>query len=94
MEFEIEKIAQLSRLSLKPEELKKLRKDIESILGYIKTLGDLKTGDIEPTSHVLDLENVFRKDDVTRINIRDEVISRAPCVEGPFFKVPKVVDKE
>lgn len=94
MEFQIEKIAELACLNLKPEEKKKLEKDLESILGYIKKLDVLNTHDTPPTSHVLNLENIFRPDEVKPSQVRDEVLRHAPLAEGKFFKVPKVVEKE
>ena len=94
MSFEIDKIAELARLELKPEEKKKLEKDLEAILGYVKKLDALDTSKVEPTSHVLNLENVFRKDEVKVSAVRDEALRHAPLSEGKFFKVPKVVDKE
>ena len=94
MEFEIEKVAELARLNLKPDEKKKLQKDLASILEYVKKLESLPTREIEPTSHVLNLENVFRPDTVKPSEIRDEVLEHAPMREGKFFKVPKVVERE
>ena len=94
MKFEIEKIAELARLNLKSEEKAKLEKDLEAILGYVQKLDSLDTKNIEPTSHVLDLENVFRPDQVKPAKIRDEVLDHAPLREGKFFKVPKVVERE
>ena len=94
MHFEIEKIAELAKLSLKPEEKEKLRKDLESILGYVKNLEALDTKNVEPTSHVLNLENVFRADEAKPSQVRDNVLDHAPLREGKFFKVPKVVEKE
>ncbi len=93
MEFKIERIAELARLNLKPEEKAKLEKDLGAILGYVKNLDKLDTQNVEPTSHVLNLENVFRKDEVKVSGVRDEVLKHAPAAEGKFFKVPKVVDK-
>lgn len=93
MEFKIEKIAELARLNLKPEEAKKLEKELEAILGYVKNLEMLDTSKVEPTSHVLNLENVFRKDEVAASDVRDAVLKHAPSAEGKFFKVPKVVDR-
>ena len=93
MAFEIEKIAELARLDLAPEEKKKLEKDLEAILEYVKKLESLPTAGVEPTSHVLNLENVFRPDEAKPCGIRDEVLKHAPLAEGKFFKVPKVVEK-
>ncbi|MBI3307257.1 MAG: Asp-tRNA(Asn)/Glu-tRNA(Gln) amidotransferase subunit GatC [Candidatus Omnitrophica bacterium] len=94
MSFDIDKVAELARLSLKPEEKKKLEKDLESILGYVKNLESLDTQNIQPMSHVLDLENVFRPDEVKPSEVRDKVLKHAPLTEGKFFKVPKVVERE
>jgi len=94
MKFEIEKIAELARLNLKPDEKKKLEKDLESILGYVKKLESLDTREVSPTSHVLDLENVFRPDEVRECDVRDKALEHAPQREGKFFKVPKVVERE
>ena len=94
MAFDIEKIAELARLNLKPDEKKKLEKDLESILAYVEKLKSLKTDQVEPTSHVLNLENVFRPDEMKPSQVREEVLEHAPQCEGKFFKVPKVVEKE
>ena len=94
MAFEIEKIAELARLNLKPEEKKKLEKDLGAILAYVEQLKSLNMDHVEPTSHVLNLENVFRPDETRPTDVRDEVLNHAPQREGKFFKVPKVVEKE
>ena len=94
MSINIEKIAELARLNLKPEEKKKLEKDLSAILDYVKTLEQLDTKNVEPTSHVLNLENVFRADEVKPSEVRDEALKHAPLTEGKFFKVPKVVERE
>ena len=94
MSFDIGKVAELARLNLKPEEKKKLEKELSSILEYVEKLKALDTQNVEPTSHVLNLENVFREDEVKPAEVRDAALNHAPSREGKFFKVPKVVDKE
>jgi len=94
MAFEIEQIAELARLSLKPEENAKLKKDLESILAYVEQLKAVPTDHVEPTSHVMNLENVFRPDEVKPCDIREDILQHAPHREGSFFKVPKVIEQE
>ena len=94
MEFEIEQIAELARLSLKPEEKGKLKKDLESILAYVEQLKSVPTDEVEPTSHVLNLENVFREDKIILSEVREDILKHAPRREGNFFKVPKVIELE
>ena len=94
MDFDVKKTAQLARLHLNPGEADRLQKDLESILGYVAKLESLSTSQVPPTSHVLDLENVFRPDSVKESGVRDEALRHAPKRDGHFFKVPKVVEKE
>ena len=94
MEFNIERVAELARLNLKPEEKKKLEKDLGAILDYVKKLEKLDTQKVEPTSHVLDMENVFRADEAKPSDAADKALQRAPQTDGRFFKVPKIVQRD
>ncbi len=94
MEFHIDKVAELARLNLKSEEKSKLEKDLGAILDYVKKLDALDTQNVEPTSHVLDLENVYRKDEAKVSDAADKALEHAPHADGRFFKVPKIVQKE
>jgi aspartyl-tRNA(Asn)/glutamyl-tRNA(Gln) amidotransferase subunit C len=94
MEFKIERVAELARLNLKPEEKQKLEKDLGAILAYVQKLSTLDTKDVEPTSHVLNLENVFRADTVKTSDAAQKALEHAPQVDGPFFKVPKIVQRD
>jgi len=90
--IDIKQVAELARLNLKPEEQGKLEKDLNAILAYVEQLQELNTQKVEPTSHVLPLENVFRKDLTKPVQIREQVFKHAPKREGKFFKVPKVIE--
>lgn len=94
MEFQIDKVAELARLNLKPDEKAGLGKDLESILTYAKKLNALDTGGVEPTSHVLNLENVFRQDEIKISTAAEKALQHAPHADGNFFKVPKVVQRD
>ena len=93
MKFDINKVAELARLNLKPEEKQKLAQDLGAILDYVKKLEKLDTSKVEPTSHVLDMENVFRPDEVKPSNAAEKALDHAPQTEGCFFKVPKIVQR-
>lgn len=93
MEINIEKIAELARLNLKPEEKQKLAQDLGAILDYVKKLDKLDTSKVEPTSHVLNMENVFRTDEVKPSNTAQKALEHAPQTDGHFFKVPKIVQR-
>ena len=91
--FNIEALAALARIRLKPEEKEKLSADLGKILGYVNELSKLDIKNVEPTTHVLPLQNVFRKDEIKISSVRDKALEHAPKREGSFFKVPKVIDQ-
>lgn len=93
MEMNIEQVARLARIKLHEVEKKKLSGDLEKILGYVKKLDEIDTKNVEATSHVLNLENVFRADEVVPTKIAGEILEQAPQKQGPFFKVPKVIEE-
>ena len=93
MNFDINKVAKLARLTLAPEEGAKLTQDLSAILDYVKNLEKLDTQNVDPTSHVLNLENVYRPDEAKKSLARDKVLKYAPASDGFFFKVPKTVSR-
>lgn len=94
MEFKIDRVAELARLNLKPEEKSKLEQELGAILDYVKKLDALDTKSVESTSHVLDLENVYRPDEVKSSDAATKALDHAPHADGRFFKVPKIVQKD
>lgn len=61
-EKDVEHIAKLARLGLKPAEIRKFQRDLSSIFGYIKILKRLDVSDVNPMSHSVNLKNVARED--------------------------------
>ena len=55
-------VARLARLRLEGQALDQLAAQLDEILGYVQQLQSVSTDQVEPTSHVLPLSNVLRKD--------------------------------
>ena len=88
----IESVAYLSRLELSDEEKDRITGHINRLLENFEKLQELDTDDVEPTSHVIPVSNVFRKD-VSRPSLpAREVVSNGPRVAGECFVVPRVVE--
>ncbi|MFH1677610.1 MAG: Asp-tRNA(Asn)/Glu-tRNA(Gln) amidotransferase subunit GatC [Patescibacteria group bacterium] len=90
---QIQHIANLARLELTEEELKKYSNQLSDILSYINQLKEVDTANIEPTAQVTGLENVFREDKVEKWD-EDEVkiaLEQAREVEGGQIKVGRVL---
>lgn len=89
---EVEHVAQLARLKFDDEQIEVFLKQMNSILDYFDKLQELDTGDIEPTSHAVVLNNVFRDDKVEEFPDKELLIKNAPSQEKGCFKVPKVIE--
>ncbi|MBU2446695.1 MAG: Asp-tRNA(Asn)/Glu-tRNA(Gln) amidotransferase subunit GatC, partial [Bacteroidetes bacterium] len=61
------------------------------ILDYMDKLNEIDTNDVEPLSHPIPVENVFREDKVEKSISREDALKNAPDVTEEFFKVPKVI---
>ena len=89
---EVEYVARLARLSLNEAEKEKMTAQLDSILQYVDTLNKLDTSNIEPTSHVLPLNNIWREDAARPSTPRDEILANAPDQAEGFYKVKKVIE--
>jgi len=91
---DVEHVARLARLKLTEEEKEKFSGQLESILGYVEKLNAVDTENVEPTSHVVGLKNVWRKDEAKPCpeSVREAILGNAPDREGDFFKVKKVIE--
>ncbi|GLI52755.1 Asp-tRNA(Asn)/Glu-tRNA(Gln) amidotransferase subunit GatC [Thermodesulfovibrio yellowstonii] len=89
---EVKHIAMLSRLELNEEEIGVYQEQLSRILDYIEKLNEIDTTLVEPTSHIIELKNVFRDDNVKGSISRDEVLKNAPDQTDKFFRVPKIIE--
>ena len=89
---EVKHVAQLARLQFDESQLEMFVKQMNNILEYFDTLQDLETSGIEPTSHAVVMNNVFRDDDEKKLFDKNLMLENAPAKEKECFKVPKVIE--
>jgi aspartyl-tRNA(Asn)/glutamyl-tRNA(Gln) amidotransferase subunit C len=89
--FDIEKIALLARLKLTDEEKTRLGRQFAGILEHIDQLNQLDTENVEPTSHVLPLQNVFREDEVKTVFEDGKYLPLAPRQDKDHYEVPQII---
>ncbi len=83
-------IAKLAELEFDEQSLQKITARIDDILEHMAVVRSADTEQVRPTSHVLDIKNVFREDEPGSSLGRKEALSNAPDVEDDGFKVPKI----
>lgn len=92
MKIDTAHIAFLARLSLSQEENEKFGLQLGGILDYVEKLDELSTVGIEPTSHVLAIDNIMREDIPRPSLSRDNALLNAPDRSGDFYRVPKIIE--
>jgi len=81
-------VAKLSRLKLSDEEVTRLEGELSSILDHVDRLAEIDIEGVEPTSHVVPLENVLREDEPRPSLDREVALSQAPDPHDGAFRVP------
>jgi len=85
-------MAVLARLKLTPDEKERLADQMGTILAYIEKLNELNTDGVEPTAHVLGLNNVFRDDEPAEKPLADHnPISDSPAHNKGHYEVPTIL---
>lgn len=88
---DVEYIASLAKLSFKEDELENYTHQLNYILTYMEKLNELDTENVEPLSHPVESENVFREDIPLSSTSREQALKNAPDKDEEHFKVPKVI---
>ena len=89
--MDIEHVAKLARLKLTDTEKKRFSNQMGTIIKYIEKLNELDTKNVEPTAHVLGLENVFRNDIATNPLTDQDPINDSPAHSKGHYEVPKII---
>ena len=85
---EVLHVARLARLALTDEEVERLTAELGAILDAVSKVDELDLDDVPPTSHPLDLVNVWDEDEPRSSLPLDEAFANAPEREGDLFRVP------
>lgn len=91
---EVDHITLLARLDLSPAERERAAAELSQILGYFEQLSALDTSDVEPTDHVLPVQNVLRLDETRPGLAQSAALQNAPEQAAGMFQVPRVVEAE
>ena len=88
---DVEHVAWLVHIELSDQEKALFTEQLNEILEYFKKIDEVDTEGIEPTYHVLDLNNVSRTDETKPSLTTEEALRNAPKKEKKFLKAPRIV---
>jgi aspartyl-tRNA(Asn)/glutamyl-tRNA(Gln) amidotransferase subunit C len=81
-------VARLARLRLSEEEVDRMAGEMSTILEHVETMNELDLEGIEPTTHVVELQNVLREDVPRESLPRERALEQAPDAADGGFRVP------
>ena len=81
-------VTRLARLELREDEIERLGAQLNDILAAVSKVSELDLSDVPPTSHPLDVVNVWADDEPRPSLPVEEALANAPEREGSYFKVP------
>ncbi|HEY3396132.1 MAG TPA: Asp-tRNA(Asn)/Glu-tRNA(Gln) amidotransferase subunit GatC [Armatimonadota bacterium] len=91
-EAEVRHVASLAKLALSEEELARVGRELNRIMGYFAELQELDTSATPITSHAIPLVNVYREDVVGESLPPAEAVQNAPDGVDGYFRVPRIVE--
>ncbi|QQK79338.1 Asp-tRNA(Asn)/Glu-tRNA(Gln) amidotransferase subunit GatC [Salicibibacter cibi] len=89
---QVKHVADLARLTFSDDDLETFAKQMDDVIQYAERLNELDTEDVVPTTHVMDVRNVLREDEVRPSMKREDVLKNAPASKDGQFEVPSVLD--
>lgn len=87
----IQKIANLARLHLTPEQASEYSEQLSKIIHHFDEISSVNTEGIEPLITPSDIEYTLREDSVKQNFHAEDMVANAPDKQGNLFKVPPVV---
>jgi len=85
-------VSDLARIKLTEHETQDMVRQLTSIIRYMEKLNELDTENVEPTAHILPIQNVMREDKVRPSLPVDEATGIAPFKSHDMFKVPRIIE--
>lgn len=90
---EVKHVADLARLAITDEEAEKFAVHLQKIQAYIEELNELDTTNVQPTTHVLSIKNVFREDVAEKGLEREKMLLNVKDHEDGQIKVPQIIEE-
>ncbi len=91
-DLDIDRVAQLARIALTPEEKTAYAAQLGEVLKHVEQLKQVDVSNVEPTAHAFAVENVWA-DDVAEPGLPvEEALRNAPAQRQNMIVVPKVVE--
>ena len=90
--IDVKKVARLSKLALTGQEEQAMERELSAIIAFADQLAGIDTAGVQPTAHVIPMQNVLRKDEVQPSMHREQLLENAPSAQDGYLMVPQVIE--
>ena len=87
---DVKYVAKLAELEFDDKDIEKITSQLDKILDHVANISSVNTEGVPPTSHILDIKNVFREDEVKESISQESALENAPDKKSDGFEVPKI----
>lgn len=92
--IDIDKVAKLANLKLTAKERKTFQKQLEEVLVYVSSLGEVDTKKVEPIGNITGLQNISREDEPSPSLPQEDSLKNAKKTYNGFFEVDAIFAEE
>lgn len=89
---QVEHIAHLARLALRPEDASRYAAELSRILELVDQMNRRDTRGVTPMANPLDARQRLRADEITESDRRQQLQAVAPATEEGLYLVPRVIE--
>ena len=86
-------LSRLAKLKFNPEDSKKIKTDLNTILKFVDEISKIETDSLEPLIYISNEVNVLRTDEIANTLSQKDTLKNAPKKDSDYFKVPTVLKK-
>lgn len=91
---DLQKLGRLSNLNFTKEELEKITIQIREILNFVGQLNQVKENQNIPLTHITNLKNISREDEVKPSLTQEQALRNAPDSYKGYFRVKAIFKDE
>jgi aspartyl-tRNA(Asn)/glutamyl-tRNA(Gln) amidotransferase subunit C len=88
---DILKLAKLSKIALKDDEVEHFRIELQKIVGYVEQLQSVDVSGLKPTDQISGLKSVTRPDQRRSYASQEELLKNLPRREDDLIKVNRML---
>ena len=92
-EKDVKHIASLARIELTEQEVLRFQEELASVLEYFEILAEVDVSQVEPMTHSVRMQNIYRKDAAKPQDVKaaEKLVKAAPKQQKGYVQVKPIL---